>query len=187
MKDTMIGYILAVSLLFLCVLANEAKADTWINMHVGSTHIASDGWYEYEYRPRVIEWKGNTYTIDRYERVDHKWNEINLGVGIDHDLNNHVSVVAGMYNGSYNNAVKYAGFDFHTSRARPVQIGIAAGKLWGYEDTLSPYKFMALPNAIWEFHDAARVQIGWIPGAVLEEITGEEHIDVLTLTFGFRF
>jgi hypothetical protein len=119
-------------------------------------------------------------------KVDHEWNEKNWGLGVDHDINHHVSVVAGFFKNSFGITTKYAGLDVHTSRAKPIQLGVALGPMRGYEDTLMPAPFMVLPNVKAELGDF-RVSVGWIPGSVLERITGNEGIDVLTFSVGYRF
>ena len=154
----------------LMLVAQDAYSDTWVDIHLGSKHMSSDGWYSYQ----------------DGERVNHEWNERNLGIGVDHDITHNVSALAGVFVNSFHILTYYAGFDLHTSRAKPIQVGVSVGPLKGYEDTIMPVKFMAQPNLVAEIGDA-RIKFGWLPGAILEEVTGEEHIDVLTLSVGFRF
>ena len=169
----------------------EYERETWVNIHAGSTHIASDCWYNYQetswFDPAATAWK---YGPDGDKvgliRVNHKWNERNFGLGLDHDLNEYVSAVGGFFDNSFDITTYYAGLDFHTSRRRSVQAGITIAPMKGYEDTIMPSPVMVHPNVTAE-HGRARVSVGWIPGSVLERLTGDEGIDVITLTFGVKF
>ena len=140
MKQKLLTILLSVT------LASKVYAATWLDIHVASLHT-----------------KG-TYTKNKEE---HKFNELNLGLGLDIERGSKSSYVIGAYNNSYGKPSVYTGMDFHTDTNKHISFGIGAGLVSGYANTKdtssSAYlKPMILPNITIKYENI-RTKIGIAP------------------------
>ena len=142
-------------LLLVVADAHSVHSQYWGEYHVGSNH-SQPGYFD-----------RNGYR---------EFNENNTGGGITYEIDNNVEVLGGFFKNSYNNTAVYGGFDFHTSRARYVSVGVALGPITGYKDTPQNAYWMVLPNVVFG-NDKVRTKIGYIPG----------DVSVMTLTVGIGF
>jgi len=116
----------------------------WTEMHIGSRHADREAGY----------------------------NETNLGLGYMYGVNPHVEVGAGFYKNSEYNQTQYVGGDLHTDTRYPIRVGVSAGMVTGYANTI----VMVLPNVTMT-EGRVRIKVGWLPG----------NNGLIALTTGFRF
>ena len=144
----------------LLAVVAEARADTWLNVHLLSKHVNADQPYDY--------------------------NENNYGLGIIHEWQPSLDVRVGAFKNSFDHTSAYAGIGWHTSYNKPVSMILQAGMSTGYKDTPvggeSALIGYVLPTVSFNTK-RVRVEVGYIPKAV----GGDIKSDVITVSIPVRF
>lgn len=125
-----------------------------------------------------------------YQGRIHEYNARNLGIGVTYDYSSWCSIKAGWFENSYHKnslyAVVHPHHDFLRSPRRLLAVGLGAGLVTGYDDTvdnLPPISPMAIPTLTISDERRWHVTIGYLPFRLL---LGDNHADVLTLQMGFK-
>ena len=133
------------------LVAQDAYSDTfkdaYLDIHIASHHFATEPYYQYSDGTRVYE----------------NWNETNQGIGLDVGIDDHVSLMAGYIENSYDVTDWYAGADIHTDRSGDGFVaGVSLMYAPGYENTPSP-SMLPLPNLSYQY-GPVRAKISGFPG-----------------------
>lgn len=67
-------------------------------------------------------------------KLDQPWNEINPGLGVNIEINDHLGFEGGFFENSYTRPSEYAGVDVSTDRHERWGIGTLAGRVYGYRN-----------------------------------------------------
>ena len=97
------------ALLLTLTLVGQVQA-TWVDIHVGSKHF------------------GTTT----------KYNEQNWGLGLSKEYGDNYVISIGAYKNSINNTSVYATGTVQTAKYNFIRLGLEAGLVTGYTDTVSP-------------------------------------------------
>ena len=165
----------------------------WLEINGVSKHSEDtyhDGW-EKEYGPYTKdssldfgEWRWYTWKEKR-----RKFNEVNLGAGLQYDFNDYIGAKAGFFDNSFDKLTVYSGlvlqykFDLGPVNITP---NITGGFVTGYDDTpvrAARFQLTGLP-AVAVGTDSVRLNIGYIPGKLMH---GDEGgVDVITAQLQMR-
>lgn len=126
----------------------DAVADTWVEIHGLSKHYGAA--YEGKHE-------------------DYQYTEINPGLGIEHEVSDHLSLGAGYAVMSYGEGGLYGGIDIHTKRTQGLDLGLSIAYVEAYKDTPVEESLgvpaMILPNVTYT-SGRFRVKVGMIPDYV---------------------
>jgi hypothetical protein len=86
-------------------------------------------------------------------------NETNTGIGLRIGYTNRIDLIAGTYRNSFDSTSIYAGAGYTFARSQHVSLGILAGAITGYNESLAP---MLMPELSFSA-GAASMKINYIP------------------------
>lgn len=90
------------------------------------------------------------------------YNELNLGFGLERELNDRWRLGAGYFRNSNRDDSLFVGATYAPWSLYGAQFGMALGVVTGYDDRILP---LAVPTAIWETHGGVGLNIVLIPPA----------------------
>jgi hypothetical protein len=140
-----------------------------LNLHLGSYHAGSTGW-----------WSAETGKLTDY-------NESNPGLGLSYQFGNNYELRGGGYKNSHNENSFYLGGAVYTNSKRLFGIGLVAGAVTGYDGLIlnpdidyKPIQPFAMPTVFINY-GKVRSEIGYIPAIT------NGAANTLTFTTGVRF